>query len=121
MKRKRTGGLTFEQEEIPSGDCPAGAFSDLRLCSGAGPGGAPVGSACQTASETYGLKTEAVMERKVVPYVRDFLLTGEEQLSIVRNGSFYNIDQGIEPDVVLTQVESFYDREGLVDYLHTIK
>ena len=50
-----------------------------------------------------------------------FQISGPEQLSIVRNGSFYNIDQGIEPDVVLTQVESFYDREGLVDYLHTIK
>ena len=50
-----------------------------------------------------------------------FRISGPEQLSIVRNGSFYNIDQGIEPDVVLTQVESFYDREGLVDYLHTIK
>ena len=86
MKRKRTGGLTFEQEEIPSGDFPAGAFSALSLCSG-----------CL------------------------FQISGAEQLSIVRNGSFYNIDQGIEPDVVLTQVESFYDREGLVDYLHTIK
>lgn len=81
----------------------------------------PSEAPAQTASETYGLKTEAVVERKVVPYVRDFLLTGEEQLSIVRNGSFYNIDQGIEPDVVLTQIESFYGREDLVDYLHTIK
>ena len=50
-----------------------------------------------------------------------FQISGPDQLSIVRNGSFYNIDQGIEPDVVLTQVESFYGREGLVDYLHTIK
>ena len=50
-----------------------------------------------------------------------FQISGPEQLSIVRNGSFYNIDQGIEPDVVLTQVESFYDREGLVEFLHSIK
>ncbi len=50
-----------------------------------------------------------------------FQISGSEQLSIVRNGSFYNIDQGIEPDVMLTQVESFYDREGLVEYLHSLK
>ena len=39
----------------------------------------PSEAPAQAASETYGLKTEAVMERKVVPYVRDFLLTGEER------------------------------------------
>ena len=76
----------------------------------------PSEAPAQAASETYGLKTEAVWGPGCL-----FQISGSEQLSIVRNGSFYNIDQGIEPDVVLTQVESFYDREGLVDYLHTIK
>ena len=43
------------------------------------------------------------------------------QLSTVRNGSFYNIDQGIQPDIPLTRMKSFYDREGLVEYLHQVK
>ena len=130
MKRKRTGGLTFNQEEIPSGDCPAGTFSALRLCSGAGPGGAPVVSACPDSlgniwpEDGSGDGAEGG-SCVVLPCTSAsgclFQISGAEQLSIVRNGFFYNIDQGIEPDVVLTQVESFYNREGLVDYLHTIK
>ena len=50
-----------------------------------------------------------------------FQISGNLQLSTVRNGSFYNIDQGIEPDVPLLWPESFYDREALVEYLHTLK
>ena len=50
-----------------------------------------------------------------------FQISGNLQLSTVRNGSFYNIDQGIEPDVPLMWPESFYDREALVEYLHTVK
>lgn len=50
-----------------------------------------------------------------------FQISGNLQLSTVRNGSFYNIDQGIEPDVPLMWPESFYDREALVEYLHTLK
>ena len=50
-----------------------------------------------------------------------FQISGTSQLSTVQNGSFYNIDQGIEPDVVLTKVESFYDREALVDMIHNLR
>ena len=50
-----------------------------------------------------------------------FQISSNQQLSTVRNGSFYNIDQGIEPDVPLMWPESFYDREALVAYLHTLK
>ena len=50
-----------------------------------------------------------------------FQISGTKQLSIVRNGSFYNIDKGIEPDIYLSTREAFYDRAGLVEYLHSIK
>lgn len=50
-----------------------------------------------------------------------FQISGSRQLSTIRNGSFYNIDQGIEPDVLLTKPESFYDREALADYLKSLK
>lgn len=50
-----------------------------------------------------------------------FQISGSMQLSTVRNGSFYNIDQGIQPDIPLVRMESFYDREGLVEYLHQVK
>ena len=50
-----------------------------------------------------------------------FQLSGIKQLSTVINGSFYNIDQGIEPDIYLSKVSSFYDRQGLVDLIHEHK
>ena len=50
-----------------------------------------------------------------------FQISGTKQLAAVKNGSFYNIDEGIAPDLVLTKTESFYDREALTEYLHTIK
>ena len=50
-----------------------------------------------------------------------FQISSNLKLSTVRNGAFYNIDQGVEPDVPLLWPESFYDREALVEYLHTLK
>lgn len=50
-----------------------------------------------------------------------FQISGSKQLALPKNGSFYNIDSGIEPDVVLTKEESYYDREALVAYLHGLK
>ena len=48
-------------------------------------------------------------------------LSRSNRLSYLRNGSFYDIDQGVEPDLFISRIESFYDRESRVDYLHTIK
>lgn len=50
-----------------------------------------------------------------------FQISGTKQLSLIRNGSFYNIDQGIEPDIYLSRPASFYDREMLADYLRNLK
>lgn len=47
-----------------------------------------------------------------------FQISGPMQLSTIRNGSYYNIDQGIEPDVVLTRIETFYNRERLTEIIH---
>ncbi len=50
-----------------------------------------------------------------------FQISGTKQLSITRNGSFYHIDDGIEPDIILTKIESFYDRPALVEIIHEAK
>ena len=50
-----------------------------------------------------------------------FQISGTHQLSIMKNGSFYNIDSGIEPDIVLTKPSSFYDRAALAEYLKEVK
>ena len=50
-----------------------------------------------------------------------FQVSGFRRISSMKNGSFYNADQGIEPDIVFTRTESFYDREALVDYINSLK
>lgn len=50
-----------------------------------------------------------------------FAISGPKQLAAVLNGSFYNIDEGIEPDFTLSRPESFYDRPALVEYIHALK
>lgn len=50
-----------------------------------------------------------------------FQISDLYRLSIVKNGSFYSIDRGVEPDIPLRKCESFYDREALVDYLETFR
>ena len=50
-----------------------------------------------------------------------FQISGNMQVSIIKNGSFYNTDTGIEPDFPLDKPESFYDRPALVEYLHNLK
>ena len=50
-----------------------------------------------------------------------FQISGAKQISIIKNGSFYNTDGGVEPDFRLDKPESFYDRPALVEYLHNLK
>lgn len=50
-----------------------------------------------------------------------FQISGSKQFSIIKNGSFYNTDGGVEPDFRLEKPKSFYDRPALVEYLHNLK
>ena len=50
-----------------------------------------------------------------------FRISGPLQLSFLKNGAFYDIDRGAEPDFPLMKPESFYDRPALVDYINAIR
>ena len=50
-----------------------------------------------------------------------FSLSGCKQLSTVKNGSFYDIDRGIEPDFGIDKIETFYDRSQLAEYIHMLR
>ncbi len=54
-------------------------------------------------------------------YGTNFRISGPQRLAFAKNGSFYDIDQGAEPDFSLMFPESFYDREALTEYINTIK
>lgn len=42
------------------------------------------------------------------------------QMSFTKNGSFYNSEQGVEPQVFIKDPAHFYEREGLTDFIHKI-
>ena len=50
-----------------------------------------------------------------------FQMSGPLQITTFTNGSLYGVDTGIEPHVLLTRPESFYDREALVEMIHNLK
>ena len=45
-------------------------------------------------------------------------ISGPSRLAYTKNGSFYDIDQGVEPDFVLASPDLFYDREYLTGYIN---
>ena len=50
-----------------------------------------------------------------------FRISSPRRLSFMKNGSFYDVDRGAEPDFVLTNPSFFYDRAALTDYINDIK
>ena len=47
-----------------------------------------------------------------------FQISGFTRMSFFKNGSFYDIDQGIDPDIYLTHISTFYDREKLTELIN---
>ena len=47
-----------------------------------------------------------------------FQFSGSKCLSVIKNGSMYDIDQGIEPDYYLSKISHFYDREKLTEIIN---
>ena len=50
-----------------------------------------------------------------------FTISGIKRISFVKNGSFYDVDRGVDPDVFLTKKESFYDRERLTEFINSLR
>ena len=50
-----------------------------------------------------------------------FSISSPLRMSTVKNGSYYSIDTGIDPDLILTKLESFYDRVALTEYINNAK
>ncbi len=50
-----------------------------------------------------------------------FTISGYRRLSVFKNGSFYDIDRGAEPDIYLSKISDYYDRESLTEYINSLK
>ena len=44
-------------------------------------------------------------------------ISSNMRLSYIKNGSFYNVDQGAEPDFTISKYEHLFDREWLTKYI----
>ena len=49
-----------------------------------------------------------------------FRFSSPMRLSFVKNGSFYDIDQGVTPDYFINSYDNFYDREALTEYINNL-
>lgn len=49
-----------------------------------------------------------------------FQISSNLRLSFLKNGSFYDVDRGAEPDFALTRFDQFYDRAALTDYINSL-
>ena len=47
-----------------------------------------------------------------------FQISGTSRLSFRKNGSFYDIDGGVEPDIYIDHLETLYDREALTNLIN---
>jgi hypothetical protein len=50
-----------------------------------------------------------------------FRTSSNMQLSFMRNGSFYDVDQGVEPDYFIHDLSFLYDRPALTEYLNGLR
>ncbi len=47
-------------------------------------------------------------------------ISGNYRLSLFKNGSFYDIDRGADPDIYIAKIADFYDRESLTRFVNEI-
>ena len=47
-----------------------------------------------------------------------YRISGMKKMSFLKNGAYYDVDQGVEPDYIINDYEHFYDREALTEFIH---
>ena len=49
-----------------------------------------------------------------------FTISSLKRSSFLKNGSFYDIDRGADPDYQISTPEKYYDRQALTDYINSL-
>ena len=49
-----------------------------------------------------------------------FRISSNYDLCLVKNGTFYSVDEGVEPDIYIKHMEKLYDRNWLTEYIDNI-
>ena len=59
-----------------------------------------------------------VVQPMTTAYGTVFQISSSQRMSFLKNGSFYDIDQGVEPDYYIDHVDNYYDRAALTEFIH---
>ena len=46
--------------------------------------------------------------------------SGPKRISFVKNGAYYDVDRGVEPDYIIRSYQHFFDRQALTDYINQL-
>ena len=49
-----------------------------------------------------------------------YLYSSCRRLSFLKNGAYYDVDEGVQPDFVIDDYDHFYDREALTEFIHSL-
>ena len=49
-----------------------------------------------------------------------YRISGMKKMSFLKNGAYYDVDKGVDPDYVISSYERYYDREALVEYINSL-
>ena len=52
------------------------------------------------------------------PWGTSYRYSSSTKISFVKNGAYYDVDQGVVPDYFINHYENFYDREKLTEFIH---
>ena len=61
-----------------------------------------------------------VVQKMSSAWGTSFQISGSHRISFIKNGSYYDVDRGAEPDIVITSPAKFYDRAALTDYINNL-
>ncbi len=50
-----------------------------------------------------------------------YQISGDIRISFVKNGAYYNVDKGVDPDCFIRSYNDFFDREALTAYIHELR
>lgn len=76
------------------------------------------------AAKLIGRKTSGgacAVQACITPDGTAFTFSGNYKFSAVRNGKYYTIDEGVQPDYPIEDAKKMYDRVWLTDYIKSLK
>ncbi len=59
-----------------------------------------------------------VVQPATTAYGTVFQFSAPQRMSFLKNGSFYDIDQGVEPDYYVDNIANLYNRQAMTDFIN---